>query len=392
MIKNTITDAIIPDVPRVLSREQLSVYVPVADNVNKGIASYDDESFEVVDGKVYSKGNVLDVLELPIEDINSNKFYRLTSLVLVHNRTPVENSTCHYVDTLPTTGEPCIVGSLQAPTIKAYYQVSDKKLYGYVDLTLATVFGVPAGWYLAEQLFPAANYDYVGVITDIEDDPEDSKIRLLIHNSIYMYKDGWVELTNSELEKRLPAPSAKGHFAYTVQRREIGSGYEDSYELHLISHSINEAYEDGVLKYPYQIPLREKGIIKCDKPVANDDCANKKFVIDTVDDAKEDIKDDILNVLDKRLPLPDTPGFWVYGVDTLYVPEYKYYPVNSGLSTNATSKEIPLRYGGILKCATPKKGEDCSNKDYVDGLIKDFKVQISGVDEILASVAEGGAF
>ena len=74
----------------------------------------------------------------------------------------------------------------------------------------------------------------------------------------------------AKLDGKIPDVANTGHWAYTVNRNSSGTNTP----MHiLISHAINGSYSS-------QIPLRSNGIIKTATPVADDDCANKKFVND----------------------------------------------------------------------------------------------------------------
>ena len=219
---------------------------------------------------------VENVTELPTSNISPNKIYNLFIATFIHNRHVVDNSKCYIVDELPTTGENAT--NLERTTITAYYNLSDKGVYGYLDADLAAGFTqlagttIVAGWYTAEQLLPIAGWSYAGVINHIGEDPNDDTIRVLLEKKVYIYFGEWIELTNSIVDEKLPTPDYRGHWAYTVQRRDTeDGGHEDDYELHLISHSINEVY-------PYQIPLRQNGIIKTATPIEDLDAANKNYV------------------------------------------------------------------------------------------------------------------
>lgn len=225
-----------------------------------------------VDAKFKSVCVAQDVSTLPTENIDDKILYRLTSATFIHNRHPVDNSVCFIVDNRPEIGEPAT--SLNRDSITAYYDLSDGNVYGYLNADLANGFSVlagttiSAGWYNAEDLLPIAGWNYAGVIDNIGDDPNDSTIRLLFETKIFIYSGKWIDLTNSVIDERLPAPDKEnGHWAYTVQRREG----EDQYELHLISHSINDLYDN-------QIPLRTRGVIKTATPKDELDCANKEYV------------------------------------------------------------------------------------------------------------------
>ena len=52
MVKNVIEEIIVPVNPKVLPREQISVYIPTASNEYKGLASYDKRYFNVINGEV----------------------------------------------------------------------------------------------------------------------------------------------------------------------------------------------------------------------------------------------------------------------------------------------------------------------------------------------------
>jgi hypothetical protein len=55
MEKNIIESIVIPETPKVLPNEKLHVYIPIATVDAKGIASYNEEDFDVIDGKVFLK-------------------------------------------------------------------------------------------------------------------------------------------------------------------------------------------------------------------------------------------------------------------------------------------------------------------------------------------------
>ena len=61
MAEKNITNAVvIPESPRTQAGQVDVVYVPVATNNSKGIASYDEEAFKVIDGKVYINSEYID--------------------------------------------------------------------------------------------------------------------------------------------------------------------------------------------------------------------------------------------------------------------------------------------------------------------------------------------
>ena len=140
---------------------------------------------------------IIDVVELPTEGIKEDVFYRLLTGTWVFDQFVQNHMVCHCVKVLPDTGEPAVSGdlsNLDNSTITTYYNVSDESVYGYVTDELSVVFGVPAGWYPANVLMQAVGYTFAGVITNIMDDPEDGKFRLLLSYEVYYHKDGWVSV------------------------------------------------------------------------------------------------------------------------------------------------------------------------------------------------------
>lgn len=57
---NYFNDIVIPESPRVLSKEQVSLQVPVASTTVPGLASFNDDQFVVIDGRVRLKDEYLD--------------------------------------------------------------------------------------------------------------------------------------------------------------------------------------------------------------------------------------------------------------------------------------------------------------------------------------------
>jgi hypothetical protein len=152
------------------------------------------KEFNVMDGKDGEGGSggggaaIIDVVELPTENIDENKFYRVLSGRLVFNQYIHNSYTVYCVNTLPESGEPAT--NLDQTQGWVYYNVSDGNLYGYVDSMLSAGLGVPAGWYEISILLGALGFGYAGVITDILDDPKDNSFRLLLEYVLHSYKGG----------------------------------------------------------------------------------------------------------------------------------------------------------------------------------------------------------
>ena len=140
---------------------------------------------------------IIDVVELPTENIDEDSFYRMLSGTFVYSQYTQNNMICHCVEVLPETGEPVVSGdlsNLENATTTAYYNTQDGSVSAYVTDMLSGVFGVPAGWYPAAVLMNAVGFTFSGVITNIMDDPRDGAFRLLLEYVVYSYKDGWTAL------------------------------------------------------------------------------------------------------------------------------------------------------------------------------------------------------
>ena len=146
---------------------------------------------EYVDSKIGSGGDgkaIIDVVELPTENINEQAFYRLLTGALVFDQYIQNSYTVYCVESLPEVGEPATNSDNSQGNL--YYNVQDGSLNGYIDANLSAMMGAPEGWYLAEVLLQTLDYSYSGVITNILDDPIDGTFRLLLEYVIYSYKEG----------------------------------------------------------------------------------------------------------------------------------------------------------------------------------------------------------
>ena len=132
---------------------------------------------------------IIDVAELPTENIDETKFYRLLTGTFVFNQFVQNTWTCISVASLPEVGEPV---TMDMQSAIAYYNAQDGNAYGYINSTLSSSAGVPVGWYTLDMLAPAFGLSYKGIITDILDDPQDDSCRLLLGYSLYRYDNEWV--------------------------------------------------------------------------------------------------------------------------------------------------------------------------------------------------------
>ena len=137
-----------------------------------------------------SSDAIVDVLELPTENINDGVIYRLTTVKFVSNfYYAVDGWKCHYVDSLPEVGEPVTTDMIN---IVGYYNTQDNEVYGYVDNMVSASGGIPVGWYPIGVLGQAFNVEWGGVITDAEE--IDDSAKLLLSKDYYIYQDGWCKI------------------------------------------------------------------------------------------------------------------------------------------------------------------------------------------------------
>lgn len=134
-----------------------------------------------------SGAGIIDVVELPTQDIKENSFYRLLSAKFVSNYYSVDGWMCRAVNGLPDTG---VAVSTDMVNITAYYNTQDNGVYGYVDSNLSYAGGIPVGWYPIATLAQVFNVSWGGVITDI-DNMLGNSAYLLLSYDFYIYKNGW---------------------------------------------------------------------------------------------------------------------------------------------------------------------------------------------------------
>lgn len=136
---------------------------------------------------------IIDVIELPTENINENAFYRLLTAKWVHEGEEVTNgSTVYCVNNLPESGR--VVTDVDMSVFIGYYNVTDNEVYGYVDTALGSAFNVPAGWYPFSALAQVAGLGFNGIMTDIDNCPDNGYSGILLSKDFYIYQDGWCKL------------------------------------------------------------------------------------------------------------------------------------------------------------------------------------------------------
>ena len=140
---------------------------------------------------------IIDVCELPTENISESNFYRLVTAKFVNAYTTIYGWICHCVDGLPEVGEPV---STDMVNITAYYNTQDGEVYGYADSNISATGGIPVGWYPIGTLAQAFNISWGGVITDAKDGNGTSNYVLLKYD-FYVYKNEWLPFIHFAYEK-----------------------------------------------------------------------------------------------------------------------------------------------------------------------------------------------
>lgn len=112
-------------------------------------------------------GAIIDVAELPTDDINEDVFYRLLTARFCMEGEYEEFHKCYAVYGLPEIGEPA--ANMETGELVAYYDATSKTVNGYMSAELAAAFGIDEGWYPAELLFQVAGVEYGGIITNVAD-------------------------------------------------------------------------------------------------------------------------------------------------------------------------------------------------------------------------------
>ena len=133
---------------------------------------------------------VIDVTELPTENINEGAFYKLHAAKFISNAyIYAKDWKCHYVTELPAIGEAVTKDMIN---IVGYYNAQDNSCYGYVDSMVGAAAGIPVGWYSFDMLAQAFNTRWGGVTTNPDD--ADNTAKVLLTKQIYIYQNGWYEI------------------------------------------------------------------------------------------------------------------------------------------------------------------------------------------------------
>lgn len=131
---------------------------------------------------------IVDVVELPTENIDEDVFYRVVSGGFLWEDSPWPDYSVICVEQLPETGE-AVTTDMQ--TAIFYYSVADGGVYGYITEALSQATGLPVGWLSAETLAPAFGAAYGGVVNDIAEASATQTLYVLIEYVLWDYKGKW---------------------------------------------------------------------------------------------------------------------------------------------------------------------------------------------------------
>lgn len=135
---------------------------------------------------------IVDMTELPTENIKDDVLYRLLTGTIIFNGESFSGCTCYCVPSLPETGQPVSDGV----NFVVYYNQQDGAAYGYVPDAMAAQMGATAGWYTLNVLAPMMDMPYGGVVVTAEGTEADT-VYILLEYAMYSYKDGWSKIVKS---------------------------------------------------------------------------------------------------------------------------------------------------------------------------------------------------
>ena len=149
-----------------------------------------EQAAELVDSEA-----IIDVIELPTENIDTNRFYRVPTGTFY---TGIDNLpwVCNVVETLPSEGVCALPDPNNVLDMTLYYETTTKSSWGYVDETLSATLEIDVGWYPAEAVASLLGLSWGGIIYDENAIPSDS-LSLLIEYELYQYKDYWDNISGS---------------------------------------------------------------------------------------------------------------------------------------------------------------------------------------------------
>lgn len=159
-----------------------------------GIATVREEGYQAG----YSLGRseagsteaIIDVVELPTENINEDVFYRLVTGTFYGAGMELPYWTCNVVEELPSVGT---TATTDMENFILYYETTSGSVSGYVDEALGSQMGASVGWYPISVIASVLGASWWGIYYNEADLPKDNgdELSLLLGFELYQYKGAW---------------------------------------------------------------------------------------------------------------------------------------------------------------------------------------------------------
>lgn len=196
--------------------------------------------------------SIVDVTELPTEDIREDVFYLVRGATFYFGGEKAPFATCHWVNTLPATGEPATDANMSQ--IVMYYEADTDTVSGFVPAELAVAFGLEEGWHPAETLFQVANMPYGGIVEDLSEMEYSHALYLYVEYGVkYREDDVWRDVQglglrgtgeNSEVFNTRKN-KASGAYSHAEGLGTIASGWYSHAEGHLAKAVGHTSHAEG---------------------------------------------------------------------------------------------------------------------------------------------------
>lgn len=145
---------------------------------------------------------IIDVAELPTENIREDVFYRKIVGYFANGRKEVRSHIkCVVVEDLPEEGQACADATME--NFVFYYSIKEHETYGYVPESLAAMVGVTVGWYLTGVISSFVGLGYSDIAISSEDILEETWLYLWLDFMLYENKMGvWTDYSQIGLSGR----------------------------------------------------------------------------------------------------------------------------------------------------------------------------------------------
>ena len=203
-----------------------------------------DEIADKVAGRVKGEA-IIDVAELPTEEVDTKRFYRVPVGAFFHGGTK-NNWTCMVVETLPEEGLPVTTDMVN---VTLYYDMSSGNAQGYANDMLSGAFGIPVGWYPMEVVCQLTGNTWNGIVFDEsdvpEEDPNSNKITLLILTKLYQATDNNGVIDFDDVGGSVGwKGNGYGAEVFNTEKNHAGGDYSHS-EGYLTSASGKSSHAEG---------------------------------------------------------------------------------------------------------------------------------------------------